>query len=155
MKETGSDVRYRPIAPPDYPIVAGLITQLYEEDPADVPVTKEKIERTFAELAAHPDKGTILVFVKKAEIVGYSILVNFWSNEFGGNVLTIDELFVAREFRGRGIASDFIRYLIASRFNDAVVLELGVTPRNARARKLYEKLGFSTCKNESLHIKLG
>lgn len=138
----------------DYAIVSELIRTLYREDPAEEPMSDEKIARTFAELGARPDKGTIIAFQSDSEIIGYSILINFWSNERGGNILTVDELYVAPAFRRRGIASNFIRFLATNTFSETVALQLEVTPRNVRARKLYEALGFTAHKNHILQLKL-
>jgi ribosomal protein S18 acetylase RimI-like enzyme len=69
-------------------------------------------------------------------------------------VITIDELYVAKPFRGQGIGADFVRHLINKKLNEAVALRLEVTPANARARRLYERLGFSSHKNETMQLSL-
>lgn len=63
---------------------------LYTEDPKDQIIELAKIEKTFTALLLEPSRRTIMVFEAAHEIVGYSILINFWSNEFGGNILIID-----------------------------------------------------------------
>ena len=65
----------------------------------------ENFLRTVHELETHPEKGTILVIGRDGQIVGYAVLINFWSNECGGNVLIIDELYVAPPCRGQGIGA--------------------------------------------------
>jgi len=128
--------------------------QLYEEDPAERPVPAENFSRTLRELETRPEKGTVLVIDRDGQIVGYAILINFWSNECGGNVVVIDELYVAQSCRGQGIGADFVRHLIDNEWNNAVAVRLEVTPANARARRLYERLGFSSHKNETLQLRL-
>jgi GNAT superfamily N-acetyltransferase len=147
-------IEYRAVTRTDHPVLAGLMRQLYEEDPAERPVPEENFARTLRELEARSEKGTILVIERDRQIVGYAVLINFWSNECGGNVITVDELYVAQPFRGQGIGADFVRHLIASKWNDAVAVRLEVTPRNARARRLYERLGFSSHKNEMMQLWL-
>lgn len=127
---------------------------MYEEDPAERRVPEEHFRRTLLELEQHPERGTILVMEKDQQVVGYAVLINFWSNECGGNVLTIDELFVAKPMRGQGLGADFVRHVIQSKWNDFVALRLEVTPANVRARRLYERLGFSSLKNETLQFRL-
>ena len=83
-------------------------------------------------------------------LAGYALLCSFWSNELGGEVCIIDELFVAPGERGRGYATELVQGLCARQlpwFRDAVAVELEVTPGNARARQLYERLGFCPYKN--------
>ena len=131
-----------------------MILGLYSEDPSDKIVDQKKIDKTFQALLEEPTRGSIIVFEQGAEIVGYSILVNFWSNEFGGNILIIDELFVRKEFRSRGIASQFIAYLKQIQFGDSVALQLEVTPDNYRALALYTSLGFKRHKNNYYDLLL-
>jgi len=147
-------IQYRAAARVDHATVMKLMRQLYDEDPAERPVPEEHFIRTLHEFEEHPDAGTILVFERDQQIVGYAVLVNYWSNECGGNILTIDELFVVPAFRGQGVGTDFVKHVIDGRWNDFVALQLEVTPGNARARRLYERLGFSSHKNETMRFRL-
>ncbi|MBC7922021.1 MAG: GNAT family N-acetyltransferase [Ferruginibacter sp.] len=135
-------IHYRPMENSDTEAVGELIKALYREDPAGKAMTDEKIRRTFDRLAAHPDTGILLVFETDSRLIGYALLINFWSNEYGGIVLTIDELYLAPAFRGQGVGTHFIQYLAENRFSNCIALELEVLPYNARARRLYERLGF-------------
>lgn len=135
-------IHYRPMQAQEQALVASLMKALYDEVPEGHPLPEAHISRTFEQLAAHPDHGTILVFEWEGQIAGYAVLINFWSNEYGGIVLSIDELYIAAEFRGKGIGTHFIQFLHNTRFHNAVALELEVIPYNTRALKLYEKLGF-------------
>jgi ribosomal protein S18 acetylase RimI-like enzyme len=147
-------IQYRTLTRNDHATITGLMRQLYEEDPPERPVPDENFWRTLLELEAHPKKGTILAIEKDRQIVGYGVLINFWSNECGGNVLAIDELYVAKPLRGQGIGADFVRHLIRSALKDSVAVRLEVTPANARARRLYERLGFLSHKNETMQLRL-
>lgn len=142
------EISFRKFTSSDKGVLAEMILGLYTEDPSDKIVDIQKIERTFESLLKEPTRGTIVLFEKGDQIAGYSILINFWSNEFGGNILIIDELFVQKEFRSQGIASRFIQYLVDTRFNDSVALQLEVTPDNHRALALYKSLGFKKHKND-------
>lgn len=122
--------------------VREMINGLYREDPGHKEMQEQNIERTFSELRKFPEKGTILVIDDSGEVIGYSTLINVWSNEYGGNVLEVDELFVVKNRRGGGISTAFLQWLIKNRFNECVSIELGTTSGNAGARKLYERLGF-------------
>jgi ribosomal protein S18 acetylase RimI-like enzyme len=148
------EVQYRKFQTSDSNIVTGLIQSLYREDPSDKPMSPNKIQDTFDALTNHPDRGTIILFDLNGEVIGYSILINFWSNEFGGNILTIDELYIKKAFRSQGIGTRFIQYLAETRFGNSVVIQLEVTPDNVKARKLYESLGFRLHKNSMFDLLL-
>ena len=80
----------------------------------------------------------------------YALLIPYWSNEFGGTIVHVDEMFVAPALRNRGIGRNFFRYLDETRPFDAVALALEVSPTNAGARRLYESLGFTLRENAPL-----
>ncbi len=147
------NIEYRKFKNSDSDSAAELIQALYREDPSDRPIILPQIKKTFERLCRHPELGCIMIIECGGEIAGYSILINFWSNEFGGNVCFIDELYVKKEFRGKGIAGGFIKYLAEVKFADSVALRLEVTPANKSARKLYEKLGFKPHKNDTLDLE--
>ena len=147
-------INYRPFKDSDKEIISGLIQDLYKEDNSIRPMTKEKIRKTFDVFRINPSKGKITVIEKDNLIAGYSILINFWSNEFGGNILFIDELYIKKEFRGQSIATDFVRYLSENRSEETVALQLQVTPENIKARRLYERLGFKLHKNDTLVLDM-
>ncbi len=136
------NINYRPMKITDQGVVQQYIKALYKDDPDGKVVTDEQIVRTFERLAMHPDYGIILVFEFNKQIIGYTLLINFWSNEYGGILLTIDELFIIPGLRNQGMGTAFIRYLIASHYHNFVALKLEVLPYNSRALKLYESLGF-------------
>ncbi len=93
-------IKYRPLKVPEREIVARLIKDFYKETPNIKKVTDKKISRTFLAFAKDPAKGETLVIEKDKKIIGYALLANFWSNEWGGNVLFLDEIYLKPEFRG-------------------------------------------------------
>ncbi len=124
-----------------------MVHALYSEDPSPQKPGIENTRLTFQEFEKHPEKGRIIIFENVNDIAGYAILVHFWSNEYGGNKIFIDEIFVLPSFRGQGIAKSFFQYLETDFPMPAVALELEVTPDNSAARRLYERLGFRPAKN--------
>lgn len=132
------DIKYRKFKTSDSKVVAEFIQNLYREDSGGKPMLPQKIQNTFNSLTSHPDRGTIMIIEHAEEVIGYSILINFWSNEYGGNIVDIDELYIKKEFRSQGIGTNFIKHLVENKFGNLVALQLEVTPGNTRARKLNE-----------------
>ena len=147
-------ISFRTCSASDFDVIADLIINLYEEDPGLIQMTKEKAFNTLDLLSKKSDLGAVLVIENKAEIIGYCILINYWSNEYGGNILHIDELYLKPDYRSKGIGSQLIYQLAKSKFANAVELQLEVTPGNSRAKKLYEKLGFTVRKNTAYEMGL-
>lgn len=143
-------VCFRAATTADWPAIAPLILQLYQEDPSPNPVTQANIARTLQESVQHPEKVQLIAFDLANTVIGYSLLVFYWSNELGGNVIFIDELLIASTHRGQGIATQFFSWLEEAYRTRAVALMLETTPDNDRARALYQRLGFQRYKN--LHL---
>lgn len=128
-----------------------MIRSLYRESGAD-DMHDEKIVKTIGFLVKNPSHGKIVMISEGSQTIGYSILINFWSNEFGGLILIIDELFVRKEFRNKGVGSAFITHLCKEIKHDYVGLELEVYPYNDKALQLYTRLGFKKTPNHFLRL---
>ncbi len=122
-----------------------MCLDLYRDDPGPRPVGPEQVRLTLATLRGEPWRGRAVVLDLGGQVVGYALLISFWSNELGGEVCDVDELFVTREHRGRGHATSLFAALDRGELwpTTAVALALGTSPGNADARRLYERLGFA------------
>ena len=125
------------------PDVLRMMRELYEVDAHDLRVDPAAFPSTIDYLLDNPESGRIVLLTDGRVLHGYALLVSYWSNEWGGIVLLLDELFVDKEFRGRGIAKSFFKYLEQERPFGAVVVALEVSSHNTRARALYESMGFT------------
>jgi GNAT superfamily N-acetyltransferase len=116
----------------------------YSEDPGLAPVTEAQIRLTLDALRRQPHRGQAVVLEVDGSAAGYALLIPFWSNEYGGEVCEVDELFVAPSHRGRGLGSALFDAVERGEIGrtPAVAIALGVTRNNQRARRLYERLGF-------------
>lgn len=127
-----------------------FIHALYAEDIEGEPMSDEKIDRTITQLNRYPELGAIHLVEVDKSLVGYALTINYWSNEYGGNYISVDEMYVLPGYRSRGIAGSFFEYLKQERFPEAVAFELQVMPENTRALQLYLRLGFRI--NDRLHL---
>lgn len=80
------------------------------------------------------------VFVVKDKIIGYGITARSYSTEFGSECIWIEDIYIAAEYRGRGVGSNFIRYVQAH--NPDKFLRLEAEAGNAKALDFYKRLGF-------------
>ena len=133
--------------------VIELCQALYREDPSTNPSPDGTIEKTISELRKNPTRGMTLALEVNQEVVGYALLISFWSNELGGEVCFVDELYVHPKARGQGFATELIQ-LLSQKNNPwnrtAVALQLEVTPKNEKAFALYSRLGFKNVENVSM-----
>jgi GNAT superfamily N-acetyltransferase len=136
---------WRVAQPGDEDSLVEMCLRLYEEDRGLFPVQAENMRATLAALSGDPCRGRAVVLEIQSQILGYALLIAYWSNEFGGNLCAVDELFVVpghrRQGHGRSLFEAIARGDLWS--TPIVGMALGVTPDNVRARRLYERLGFA------------
>jgi GNAT superfamily N-acetyltransferase len=150
-------INFRICTESDLEIVREYVISLYREDLPEREMTREmtaeKFDLTFWEFTNKPDKGRIVVFDRDNLVVGYAIIVFYWSNEYGGDFIEVDELFVRQDDRGKRIATTFFDWLEKTWDKKIVALSLQTTPANDQALTFYQRLGFKNSLN--LHsIKL-
>ena len=138
--------------------VVAMCLELYGEDPSPEPVPETNVRGTIARLRAEPARGRTVVLEREGGVTGYAFLVSFWSNELGGELCSIDELYVRVAARGHGHASRLVSAILEDRSlwpRVPVALELEVSHKNVRARALYERLGFTPRPNACMRLRAG
>jgi ribosomal protein S18 acetylase RimI-like enzyme len=146
---------WRPARADEDELIVGMCLALNQEDPGES-VSAGQIRATLAVLRAEATRGRAVVVEADGAVVGYALLVSFWSNEYGGEICAVDELYVAPAHRNRGLGTSLFDAAASDRSlwpRVPVALELEVTPDNARARALYERLGFRA-KNQTLRRRV-
>lgn len=149
---------WRPALPADDTAIQSLAAALYREDPSPYQVDAAHTLVTLARLRAEPVRGLAMVLEVAGKAQGYAFLVSYWSNERGGEVCFLDEIYVAPELRGQGHGRLLIEALKGPESpwpGKAIAIDLEVSPKNTRARALYEKLGFTVARNSMLRLPLG
>lgn len=126
--------------------VVSMYMMLNAEDPGAVAVQPQQVLHTLAKLREEPGRGRAVVCDFEGRIVGYALLISCWSNELGGEVCNVDELFVVPSYRGRGLTTALFQQLTEGKKSlwpsRPVALALEVSPQNERALALYDRLGF-------------
>jgi GNAT superfamily N-acetyltransferase len=130
----------------DFDCLCRMVLSLYTEDPEGEEVTVDKVSLTVNEAELNPGKLNIIIFEYQETVIGYAILTFFWSNEYGGDIINIDEIFIAKEYRSKGLATSFINS-ISTRYPGVKGLKLEASPSNIKAIKGYEKMGFIKAPN--------
>ena len=80
------------------------------------------------------------VFEGESGLQGYAMVAKSFSTEFGKPCMWLEDIYVAPEFRDRGIGSAFMSY-IQEKYPQSI-FRLEVEPENERAVHVYEKCGF-------------
>lgn len=134
---------FRHYIPSDTNSLSQLIHALYSEDPGGKQISKEKITRTLSILNPPSDKGEIFVFEDSSSgnLVGYAILIYYWSNEYGAFVTFFDELYISPSFRRNKIGVRFLKY-IQDYKPEIPAFFVTTTPHNDIAQQFYHHNGY-------------
>ena len=135
---------WRLAEPRDDDALVEMCMRLYDEDPGGLPVSPENMRATLRALRREPCRGRAVALEIENQASGYALLIAFWSNELGGNICEVDELFVVPEYRSQGHGQSLFKAVSEGRLWPTPIagMALGVTPDNVRARRLYERLDF-------------
>ena len=129
-------------SPTDVETLLPLMRLLQADDPWSVPFDDTAVRLVVHDLLANPAVGLAYWVCDGDQIVGYIVLCFDYSLEYGGKGAWVDEFFVRREFRGKGIGSDVLRLAEdEARKAGATVLHLEVNHGNP-ALELYRRHGF-------------
>lgn len=93
-----------------------------------------------------------LMFVEEAKAIGYLLLSFTYSNEVGGMVVWIEEIFLKEEYRNKGYAKFAFDWIFREYGEKAKRFRLEVTEENKAAKRLYRSLGFTELPYEQMVI---
>src|SRR3954471_12161510 len=129
---------------------------LYGDAAAELGVGAPQVYATLETFRREPLRGRALVLEVEGQLAGVCLLASFWSNEIGGEVCVVDELYVTPAYRARGYATALLESLRTDRSlwpRPPVAFELEVSPHNPGARRLYERLGFREKQNATMRLR--
>jgi GNAT superfamily N-acetyltransferase len=152
-----SDIRYIQMRDETHAAaVVEMMRELYHDSSEYDAYDTRHFPETVRTLIARPEVGRIFLFMDVHDAVqGYALLIPYFSNEFGGFVVFVDELFVAQASRRRGLARGLFDFIECERPFNARAILLEVLPSNAIAMNAYKHMGFKPRVHETMVRTLG
>lgn len=132
----------RPITPADREVYLALSREFYHSEAVLHPVPDRHFADTFQKLAEQSPFAKGFLIEREGEPAGYCLLAVTWSQEAGGMVWWLEELYLRPKFQGQGLGSQVIGWLREIRPPEVTRFRLEVEPENQGARRLYKRLGF-------------
>ena len=130
----------RKIEPRDRDIYMVMVQDFYHSPAVLAPVPLSNMEAGFEEFCSDSPFTDAFMFEYEGEIVGFRALAYTYSQEAGGRVVWIEEIYLRPEHRGRGFGTAFIRFVLDT--IPAKRYRLETEPDNVRAAELYRRCGF-------------
>ncbi len=120
-----------------------MVDSFYHSEAVLHAIPKEYILNTYNEIISGSPYAKAYIFEEQGEIAGYGQISLTYSNEAGGMVVWIEELFILEKFRGLGLGSAFLDFINKEYALTAKRLRLELCESNKRAEKLYLRKKFT------------
>lgn len=146
-------ISIRKITASDKPRLLEIMTAFYNS-PALLHHTPEAVlSRTIDDCAS--DLPFLVGYVATNEnddILGYTMLSVGYSTEYGGICITVEDLCVVPEARGKHIGEKLLSFVCELYGKSAVRIRLEVAPENTGAVRFYERFGFTDIEYKQMGI---
>jgi len=145
--------RVRPAGPDDVEELASLLIEFHAE--AGFQRTRAEAAGKFRPLLAAPELGQVWLLEADGQPAGFVVLTVCFSMDHGGLRGFVDDLFVRKAFRRRGLASaalEEVRRECTRRGGRSLLVETGA--ENEAALRVYRRAGFSDTGHLLLTLKL-
>jgi GNAT superfamily N-acetyltransferase len=135
-------ITIRKIQEKDREIYLKMAEKFYSTDAVAKKVAGSHFELAFDEVLKSDTYASAYIFEYDAKVAGYVLMAKTYSQEAGGLVLWVEEIFVEESYRGKGIAKAFFRFLLDTKGDEIKRLRLEVEAENTDAVRLYKSFGF-------------
>lgn len=106
------------------------------------PVPDSYFEKTFEECMNEGTYAQGFILEYEGNLAGYGLISKTFSQEAGGYVYWLEELYILEEYRSKGLGSEFFTYVEEHKEEGVTRFRLEVEEDNTRAVALYERLGY-------------
>ena len=132
----------RKIREEDQPFYLEMAKDFYSSDAVHHNVPESHLVNTFHELMRSDTYAAGYIMERDRHIAGYALLAKTFSQEAGGTVLWIDEVYVRPGYRSCGLGHEFFSYVKSHLCDNVKRIRLEVEDRNTKAISLYKSIGF-------------
>lgn len=119
-----------------------MATAFYQSDAVSHPIPEAHFIRTFALCMEQSPYVRGLMLEYERDSAGFALLALTHSNEAGGLVVWLEELYLLPKHRGKGFGKALFAFVEAEYKSTAVRYRLEVAKTNEAAIRLYHTLGY-------------
>jgi len=144
----------RKIQAKDKDIFIRLTKDFYQSDAVLSQIPSEHIEQTFFKIIENSPYVDGYFYILKGQVVAYFLLSFTYSNELGGKILLLEELYVIPALQGKKIGTRILDFIEKTYSNKVTAIRLEVVKSNEIAKNMYYKQGFKDIKYQQLVKKI-
>lgn len=127
---------FKPFTSSDSSLVIKMMEDFYSID--NYPFDSENTRKLFHQFLQDEKLGKGWLIYFENEVVGYIILTFIFSFEYQGKIAFLDELYIKKTARGKGIGKQALQFIQQQAPKLSLkVIYLEVEPHNETAQKLY------------------
>ena len=119
-----------------------LTDHFYHSEAVLHPVPRAHQLATWEELLRSDDYVDCYFLEEDGVVKGFLLLAYTFSQEAGGKVAWVEEIYMEPQFRSQGLGHQFFAFLEREIEPKVKRVRLEVEPDNARAKRLYASLGY-------------
>lgn len=134
------DIYFRHIETKDKLEILTMMKEFYESNAVSTNGSPQIFENDFNNCINNSPYLEGFVFCSGDNILGYAMLAKTFSTEFGKPCIWFEDLYLKKEYRGKGIIKNFFKHIENS--YKGSILRLEVESNNFHAIHVYEKSGF-------------
>ena len=135
-------IHFRPARLTDLNLLVPMMADLQKDDPWSVSFEEKRAMIALRGLIADPSLGRVWIICDGANPIGYIVLTFDYSLEYAGKCAWVDEVFVRKQYRGKGIGGQTLEFFAEEAKRLGVrTIHLEVNHGNP-AIELYRRAGF-------------
>lgn len=119
-----------------------MMKTFYKSKAVIVGIPETHMKRTFEAIMDKTPYANAFILDYKDDVAGYVMISMTWSNEAGGLVLWVEELFIKSKFRGLGLGGRAIEMVRKRYLGKVKRFRLEISKDNKNVGKLYRLKGF-------------
>lgn len=146
-------IHYNILEPSQIESITSMMQDFYAID--NYPIDIEASKKLFQEFITNEHLGKSWLIYSEDELVGYVILTFIFSFEYQGRIAFIDELYLKKSARGKGIGAKTLQFIKEQIPKLSLkLLYLEIEHHNENAQKLYLANDFEIHNRKILKYKL-
>ena len=146
-------IQFKPSVLVDVETIVPMMQEFYAIDnyPINIDVSKALLQ----EFISNENLGQSWLILSDTEIVGYIILTFIFSFEYQGKIAFLDELYLTKKMRGKGLGTKTLEFIQSeSQKLSLRLIYLEVEQHNEKAQKLYLASRFESHNRKLMKYKI-